>query len=293
MAMKAVPELALAKTERDALKILNKIEEKILIAELTKRQQEQKSPSSFAAAHFIIEDAFIGMPKIKSASIDFANVDTPYGIDLTRQKKSQTGIRTDDDYTEWSADNYLKIATCDDKPFYSGYAWDTMREMFRVLKPDAFMVWWFGIQWYAPLFAALSCAGFTVDKIPCVWNGGAGGAQCNQPETTLARSYDTFFMCRKGNPVLVKRGRANIFSFDKAAPQNKIHPTEKPLELMKEIFSLFLLPGMNCISPFLGSGNDLRAMYSMKTSGVGFELDENLKNRFLLRVEDDIKSKIC
>jgi ParB family chromosome partitioning protein len=278
-AMEAIPELALAKTEKDATKVLAKLEEKILIDELAKRQRRNESPALFASAHFIIQDAFEGLSKVPSASADFANVDTPYGINLTSVKKMQSGVRTDADYTEWNEEEFGNNAAI------------TMQETYRALKPSAFMLWWFGIQRYTQLKTMLESVGFIVDPIPGIWFGGAGGAQCNQPETTLARSYDTFFMCRKGSPVLVKRGRANVFCFDKVAPQHKIHPTEKPLELMKELFSLFLLPGMKCLSPFLGSGNDLRAMYYHKATGFGFELDENLKNKFMLRVEEDINNK--
>ena len=296
-AMKAIPELALAKSEKDAVKILHKLEEKVLVAELVKRQQGKESPSLFAAAHFIIQDAFVSMSRITDEVVNFANVDTPYGIDLKHNKKisSQSeGVRTDTDYTEWASDDYIKLHTMeeDGAKYFSGYAWDTMREVYRILKPDSWMIWWFGIQWYAPLFAALERVGFTVDKIPGIWYGGAGGAQTMQPEVNLARSYDTFFVCRKGSPVMIKRGRANVFAFDKVAPQNKIHPTEKPFELMKELFSIFVLPGMTAISPFLGSGNDLRALYSIGAQGFGFELDENLKNKFLLRVEDDVRNKL-
>jgi site-specific DNA-methyltransferase (adenine-specific) len=87
----------------------------------------------------------------------------------------------------------------------------------------------------------------------------------------------------------VKRGRPNVFAFDKVAPQKKIHPTEKPLELMRDIYSTFVLPGQIVFSPFIGSGNDLRAGYAHGCHAFGFDLNQDVKNRFLLRVEQDMQ----
>jgi len=44
--------------------------------------------------------------------------------------------------------------------------------------------------------------------------------------------------------------------------------------------------------PFLGSGNTLRAAYMKGLTGLGFELDKELKTKFLLRVADDIEAKL-
>lgn len=279
-AMEVFPEIATAKTERDATKLLRKIEEKVLIAELIKRKKAgapAENPAAFAENHYIIRDAFEGMKALKGEIFDFANVDTPYGIDLTRQKKIKTDVRTDADYTEWASDIYIRNVH------------EVAREVYRLLKSDTWMIFWFGIEWYQEVFTALFNEGFAVDKIPAVWYGGAGQAQTMQPELYLGRSYETFFICRKGKPILHQRGRANVFEYNKLAPQNKIHPTEKPIELMQEMYKTFILPGSLIISPFLGSGVDLRAAYSLGSAGLGFELDQNLKNKFMLKVEQDVR----
>ena len=280
-AMEAFPEIAGAKTAKDAKKMLDKIEETIILDEIRKRKGEESGGFMYAENHYIIGDAIDNLKSLASNICDFANVDTPYGIDLVNKKKSQVGtgdLKTAKEYTEWEASKY----------------WETIpivaKEVYRILKPNSWMLFWYGQEWYEYVYRTLLEAGFGVDKIPAVWYGGRGRAQTMQPEINLARSYEVFFVCRKGTPIFMKRGIPNVFAVDKLDAQYKIHPTEKPLALMQEILKVFLSPGSKGIVPFLGSGNDLRAMYSLDSLGFGFELNNDLKTKFLLRVEEDIKS---
>lgn len=278
-AMQVFPELAAAKSHNEAKKRLNKITEKLAIAELASRRKDSvvNNQALLADENFIVGDAFEGMKNLQAESVDFINCDTPYGIDLTGQKKINSGVRTDDDYVEWDKGDYVSNILL------------ISSECFRVLKNDSWMLFWYGQEWYSEVRTVLESVGFKVDKIPAVWFGGAGGAQSMAPDVNLARSYEQFFICRKGSPFLVKRGRINVFAFDKVAPQNKIHPTEKPIALMDEIYDTFVLPGHICLSPFIGSGNDGRSAYKHGCHWFGFDLNQDVKNRFLLRVDADIK----
>jgi DNA modification methylase len=276
-AIEVFPELAASKNQHEATKKLRKITEKLAIAELASRKKASAvGQSVLADENFIVGDAFAGLASLVENSVDFANVDTPYGIDLQENKKIQSEVRTDNDYVEWHKDAYL------------GNIKIVAEQCFRILKNDRWMLFWFGQEWYLQVYTTLLNAGFKVDKIPAVWYGGVGGAQTMAPEINLARCYEQFFVCRKGDPILIKRGRPNVFCFDKMAPQNKIHPTEKPIELMTELYDTFVLPGQIGISPFIGSGNDLRAGYMHGCHWFGFDTNQDVKNRFLLRVEDDM-----
>jgi ParB-like chromosome segregation protein Spo0J len=278
-AIEAFPELASAKNFSDAEKRLKKIEEKLLISELMKRKKATGTFEAFMAdEHFIVRDAFEGMKTLPDGCINFANVDTPYGVDLKSQKKIQSGTRTDDDYIEW------------DKDQYSDMFFLVAKEVYRLLKSDSWALFWYGQEWYGAVCQHLQHAGFEIDKIPAVWYGGAGAAQCMQPEKTLARAHETFIVARKGNPIMVQRGHVNVFLHDKTPAQNKIHPTEKPLPLMSELLNVFVLPGQIGFSPFIGSGNDLRAGYIHRCHWFGFDLNQDVKNKFLLRVESDMKA---
>ena len=80
-----------------------------------------------------------------------------------------------------------------------------------------------------------------------------------------------------------------MFEFKPVAPQHKIHPTERPLELMQEILKTFTYPGARICIPFMGSGVTLRAAYKQKSVGFGWDLDEMTKNRFVNQVFRDLK----
>ena len=69
--------------------------------------------------------------------------------------------------------------------------------------------------------------------------------------------------------------------------QQKIHATERPIELMEEIIQTFTFPRQFFIVPFLGSGVTLRAGYKHEVTGVGWDKSEKHKNRFLLQVKED------
>lgn len=279
-AMEIFPEIGTAKTEDDARKLYKKLEEKVLLDELMRRNSTGPKVYDFAENKFIIDDAITSMQRIADTIMDFADVDTPYGINLGDNKKSsQTTIelRVIGNYTEIPQDDFLQFSET------------VAKEVYRILKHDAWCTWWFGMQWYEPLKDILESAGFALDPLPAMWYAGAKAAQTNQPQILFGKSYDTFFLCRKGKPVLHKPGRHNVFECPKVDADKKIHPTEKPLELYKEIIQTICFPNTKAIVPFLGSGNALRALFAHNCSGFGYELDEELKSRFLLRVEEDIQ----
>lgn len=55
----------------------------------------------------------------------------------------------------------------------------------------------------------------------------------------------------------------------------KIHPTQKPVAVLKKLISVFTDPGDVVIDPCAGSGSTLRAAYELGRSAYGFEVDKN------------------
>ena len=281
-AVEAIPELGIYKTPSDALKALAKMQERMVVGELRRRTEEEikKAPGSEAARlftladnHYKIGDALEGMQSIAGGVFHFAEVDPPYGIGLDEKKRSSSEVRsTDDVYTEVEEGEYA--------PFLRPVA----AEVFRILEPSAFCVWWFGYQHFTTVLEALTEVGFQVSPIPCIWNKGAQG-QTNRPNIHLASCHEPFFIARKGTPYIAKQGRSNVFSFDPLPGASKIHPTERPLPLMEEILATFTYPRARILVPFLGSGNTLIAAYRMGCVGVGWDLEQSLKDNFLLRVK--------
>ena len=55
----------------------------------------------------------------------------------------------------------------------------------------------------------------------------------------------------------------------------KIHPTQKPVGVLKKLIEVFTDPGDVVIDPCAGSGSTLRAAYEIGRSAYGFEIDKN------------------
>ena len=55
----------------------------------------------------------------------------------------------------------------------------------------------------------------------------------------------------------------------------KIHPTQKPVNVLKRLIEIFTDPGDVVIDPVAGSGATLRAAYELKRNSYGFEIDRD------------------
>lgn len=55
----------------------------------------------------------------------------------------------------------------------------------------------------------------------------------------------------------------------------KIHPTQKPVALLKQLISIFTDVGDVVIDPCAGSGTTLRAAFELNRNSYGFEVDKN------------------
>lgn len=55
----------------------------------------------------------------------------------------------------------------------------------------------------------------------------------------------------------------------------KIHPTQKPVAVLKKLIEIFTDEGDVVIDPCAGSGTTLRAAYELGRSSYGFEVDKN------------------
>lgn len=60
---------------------------------------------------------------------------------------------------------------------------------------------------------------------------------------------------------------------DSSKEYPKIHPTQKPVNLLKRLIEIFTDPGEVVIDPCAGSGSTLRAAYECGRNSYGFEVD--------------------
>lgn len=283
-AIEMIPDIAKSKTADEANKILKRFQETVVTAEMRRRQDERQEEGmdamlEVAKRSYIIGDVFKGLVGLKPGhpTIRFIEVDPPYGINLNEQKKQADGTSIVETYKE------IDVAG------YTAFIQILAEETYRVSVQDTWMIFWYGPTHHHMIQQSLMKAGWLVDEIPAIWT--KGGGQTNAPEVHLARSYEPFFVCRKGRPILRKRGRSNVFDFAPVAGVKKYHPTERPLDLMVELLDTFVLEGdgATVLVPFLGSGVTLRACYLRGLQCMGWDLNGEYRDKFLLAVEEDTK----
>lgn len=279
-AIDAFPIIKEAKTKSDAMKMLKKISEGIIISELADRisKRVSETPEEVLKASitncYILDDFFKGVTKIPNNSIDIVELDPPYGIDL-HHIKSQDGAKT-------TTANYNEVPS----EIYIDFMKRVINECYRVMTENSWILCWFGQEpWFETIFQLLYKAGFRGNRIPAIWFK-EGTGQTLSPATNLANSYETFFYMRKGSPSISRQGRSNVFNFKPVTPSKKTHPTERPIELIQEILQTFGWEGCRVLSPFLGSGNTILASNNLGMTSLGFELSEEYRNSFILKVSE-------
>ena len=76
---------------------------------------------------------------------------------------------------------------------------------------------------------------------------------------------------------------------DKAIDYPKIHPTQKPVSVLKRLIEIFTDPGDVVIDPCAGSGTTLRACAEINRSCYGFEIDKHFykeaQNKMLTNIQ--------
>jgi hypothetical protein len=101
------------------------------------------------------------------------------------------------------------------------------------------------------------------------------------PQFTGDRPGSGYEAVVMGHPKGKKRwnggGRQGVWSYPVVAPhfarEERIHTTQKPLQLIRDLVSLFTDPGDLILDPFAGSATTLVAAYEQGRRAIGVEMD--------------------
>lgn len=89
----------------------------------------------------------------------------------------------------------------------------------------------------------------------------------------FAPKIEFVLFLQKGRCMIRGKRDSNIFKFDRTC--NKLHPTEKPVDMMEYLISKFSDEGQLILDPFMGSGTTGVACKNLERDFIGVELDSH------------------
>lgn len=281
-AIEKLPELRGRKNKAEARQLLDMAMKQVVIEQRVQDYKDQNTGKTDAIKtklikSYIVSDFFAACSKIPDSSIDLVELDPDYGNAIKSLINSKSGsftkLYSDDQYTETPPEAYVE---------YLGYF---LKESHRILSPNGWLLVWFAINpWFEPTYQAIIDSGFVCNRVPAFYIKPSGASY--NPQRLLSSCVDVFFYARKGPSVLNKSGRHNTFNYKAVHESNRIHPTEKPIELYEDILTTFVPPNSRVVSPCVGSGNIILAASNVHMHATGYDLSDSLKNAYTLRVMD-------
>ena len=153
-------------------------------------------------------------------------------------------------------------------------------EVFRVLKPDSHCYIMINGRNLKELQQAAENAGFAFQNL-LVWDKGNV-----TPNRYYMNACEFILMLKKGKSKTINnRGTSSILRY-KNPVGKKLHPTEKPVDLMQVLIENSTNMGDVVLDPFMGSGSTGVACVNTGRKFIGMELDRGYFEIAQKRIEE-------
>ena len=222
-------------------------------------------------------DCLEGLRALPDNSVDCIVTDPPYFLSMGHAGSSTNANKNENIANGNRCFDDLAICT----PFYK----QLFSEYRRVLKEDGsfyFFTDWRGYAYYFPLINA---------ELPVrnmlVWDkkSGPGSYYAFAHELVIFGTYKNKTKQGSGTNVI----RAAAFSSGAAKTNGqKVHPSQKPIELMAKFIEDSTEPGAVVLDTFMGSGTTAVAALRTGRNFVGFELNETYHAIAQQRIADTL-----
>jgi len=280
-AIRANPELGKKETREAALRQMKVGWELGLMRDIAGVLAEARLESGEEPIQIIKGDSLIELPKFTDESFHFCITDPPYGI----------GIHDMQDTFPNRGEVRQGIEFDDSRKVLEGIIKPVMREVYRLLIPGSHCYVFFAIARYTEMkhlletvveeekidregFKTGKNVGFWVCPTPLLWI--KNNALNLRPHISYPVNYEPIFYCSKGYPPrpLTTIQALSTFEHPILSGQTKVHPTEKPLAIIKKLIENCSQVKERGIDPFLGGGTFTLACKELDRLAVGVEVDD-------------------
>lgn len=222
----------------------------------------------------ICGDCLIELEKLEDASIDLVITDPPYGIDYSSN------------YSKYN-DFITKTKICNDNE----KAFDLLDKVCEILtrktKPDAHLYIFTSWKTYPEFYFVVSKY-FTVKNL-LVWD--KGNHSMGDLERAWGNRYELIVFATKEDKKVNIR-KPDIISVPRMVQEKMIHPTQKPVNLIKVLLEVSANKADSVCDPFMGSGSVIKAVKEFgDLNYIGIEIDPVFFEKAVsfIGYKDDVK----
>ena len=231
----------------------------------------------------IYGDALRVMQRMDDGCFDALITDPPYASGASGKSgreqstaKKYTSTKGMCPYPDFAGDQM-------DQRSWTHFMREVLREGHRVCRSGAVCVLFIDWRQLPSMTDALQWAGWTWRGI-AVWDKPSG-----RPQRGRFRQQAEFIVWGSNGKMPLERNVGCLPGvFRQANPANRIHVTEKPLQLMRDVVQI-CTPGGRILDPFAGSGTTVLAAVQEGYEAVGIELTDAYFQLGTQRVEQALE----
>ena len=223
-------------------------------------------------SQYNVGDAIAYLKQQQDNTFSFFNFDPDYPVEIDEDSPSHELHKR-----QLAEGSYHKIPKDEYMIFVSAVA----REAYRVAKVNAWIIVWFGWEFFGPILQAFTDAGWDTSFLPGFWFKNTG--HTSVPKRYLHKTVEPFFYFRKGL-AQIQQSNIDVLQFPPVFHKQRINQYEKPIELYEKLFEIYTFPGITCLDICTGSGNMLLASSNKERKTYGIDLSAQQKESFSLHV---------